>query len=195
MRKHWHIALPAMILLACCASSVWAAEQGAALQPPPGGPVPAAGAAGQPPEARGVPAKAPQSIPPNTARAGVDPDRLDRVLLIAASQDWAAKDAETQVLAERLLADRATMLQAELERVAAFQKVFGAVRAGDAEAQTASAEGLRSASEKLRQASVAVSKNLDALLARLKKVRPEEAPGAKTPVPAKDAPQEAPAAK
>lgn len=186
MKRSWMVAAAVAALLGCSAG-IQAKETTGAATPPPATTKPAAGPTDKPTDVR---RPASDRLSPVQGKPFLDATRMDELLVFATAQPWAVKDAETQVLVEKILTARKNMLLAEMDRVAAFQKVTQTARTGDAEAlKTVTAE-LRATSDKVRQAGTAIGEDLNALMARLRQIKPVPPP----PEP-KAVPEETPKAK
>ena len=177
MKRSWMLAAAAAALLGCSAGTQ-AKDAAATATPPPAVTKPAAGPADKPTEARPPAADKAPAVPP---KPDFDAAMMDQLLVIAVAQPWAAKDAEAQVLVEKLLGARKNMLQAEMDRIAVFQKVAQAARTGDAATLKTVTEELRAASGKVRQEGAAIGQDVNALLARLQQIKPSAQAPAKEP--------------
>ena len=93
--------------------------------------------------------------------------RIHMLLMVALRAPEARDDAEAQRLVDKIIADRKEMIEAESNRLTAFESLVRAVRSGDKEAVKSAREELKDATDKLRAEAKQLREDLKALKDRL----------------------------
>lgn len=108
-------------------------------------------------------------------RPEMGPMQMLDMVLMAAVSPWAVGDAEAQQLLDKVIAARKQVMKDEQDRLAAYEKVVAAARAGNKDTVETARQSLRDVSEKLREDMKAMGDAGGALGEKLRAIRPEGA--------------------